>query len=568
MHQLYRPSQHGAELVHILSEILNDGDDFELPIIQTLETLAILCENHVVNIVSTWKAISFKFRYEKRPRVLQSLFHFFSKVPLLKSPMEDFQKFVREVLSKLWTNALHNTENNSEVCSTAIHTIGQFSLDSLMLSEIPDSLIKDLIKAPKEKDLHAPEIPETEIVAPPEIWIKLMEQVYRQCIDAVADVLSRHISKEITDFRGGVYLVPEGKPEPKDMKALPEKSILRVVGQFLIQQSRQQTSDDYVISGLLKALTPKFSKAMPPLDWSFLHEFFHNGQEIKHHCLRILGNQLSISGSSRRMIENYINNFDANNFQEEEIAVLYEKLPELCDFVSPIVFTQFIRKSMAYANSPESSHLLLDHILTSLLPALSRDAENTENYECLCMAVEQSMQTLDVNDELFEKFTKLAKALPLKTLDRMITTGLEGKTVTMFKKSLIIIKEICSSKGTLENPLNWLTQAVERANKDSSYQPVMLEKLIEIFRIFKESTKSFKWISELLAKIQNLLTTSSDVKSGASNRSTGSASLAAIKYDDCVFLLDVFLTVIITISGHGFLLTGSLENYIERSCKR
>lgn len=553
-------------MVHLLSEILNDNDDCELPIILTLETLAILCENHVVNIVSTWKVIAPKFRYEKRSRVIKSLFYFFAKVPQLKSPMDDFAKFVREVLEKLWTNALHNADNNAGVCCVAIHTLGRFGVDSLTVAEIPDQLKKGL-KKPEKLEPTALEVPETEMIAPPEIWIRLMEQVYRQCIDAVADVIAGHVGLEINEFRGGVYLVPEGKPEPKDVKQLPEKSILRCVAQFLIQQSRQQTADDYVVCGLLKALTPKFSKAMPPLDWSFLHEFFHNGQEIKHNCLRILGNQLSISGSARRMVENYINNFDANNFQEEDIAVLYEKLPELSDFVAPQIFAQFLRKSIAYANSTESSHLLFDHILTSLLPALSRDCESKENYDCICSAVEQSMQTLDVNDEIFEKFTKLAKVLPLKSLDRMIVTGLEGKTVTMFKKSLVIVKEVCMSKGTLENPLNWLTQAVERANKDSNYQTIMLEKLIEIFSTYREASKTFKWVSELLARVQSLLTTVTESSKRVGSATTSTLA-AAIKMDDCLFLIDTFLTVVITLAGNGFLLTGSMENNIERNCKR
>lgn len=62
-----------------------------------------LCENHVVNVVSTWKAISFKFRYEKSTRIIKSLCNFFGHIPGLNSPTIDYQNLYDEVLEKLWS---------------------------------------------------------------------------------------------------------------------------------------------------------------------------------------------------------------------------------------------------------------------------------------------------------------------------------------------------------------------------------------------------------------------------------------------------------------------------------
>lgn len=456
-----KPTQHGAELVLLLSEILNDDNNFEVPIVLALETLGILCENHVVNIVSTWNAISFRFQYEKRPQVMKYLFNFFSKIPKLKCDTEEFQKFTRDIVERMWVNSLENIDCDTEICCCAIETLGCFPMETLTLAEVPAKLKKGV---KKPVDAEGKELPEKDIPVPPVVFLNLMEQVYKECIDSVADIMSNYIEAEIKEFRGGIYLLPDGRPEPKDLKNLPEKSLLRFVGQHLMTQSRQQTNDDYVICGLLRSITPPFTRPIPPLDWSFLHEFFHNGLTIKHHCLRILGNQIGTSGSARNMVENYISDFKAENFQEEDIAVLYEKLPELSDYLVPAAFAQFLRYSVAYASSANSSHLLLEHILTSFQPALSRDCKSTDNFDVICNCVEQLLQSFDLNDELFEKVRVLTRSLPLKSLDRIITAGIQGNTSSLYKKALTLITEVCIAKGKFDNPLSWLTDAVERAN--------------------------------------------------------------------------------------------------------
>ena len=87
-----------------LSDILNRSFDIKGDIAASLviDAICMLCENHVINAVSTWKAISFKLRFEKRIRVVQSLSEFYGLVPLLKSPSSDYDKLNKEVLDKLW----------------------------------------------------------------------------------------------------------------------------------------------------------------------------------------------------------------------------------------------------------------------------------------------------------------------------------------------------------------------------------------------------------------------------------------------------------------------------------
>uniref|UniRef100_A0A336MUB9 CSON007591 protein n=1 Tax=Culicoides sonorensis TaxID=179676 RepID=A0A336MUB9_CULSO len=587
-----KPTQHGSELIQLISELLNTAEN-EITVVLALESLAILCENSVVNIMSTWKAISFKYRYEQRPRVLKSLFTFFSKIPKLYQSSNDFSDFTREIIQKLWSKALYNVENDMSVCGAAIDTLAVFPRHLLLLDDIPELLKKGIKIEIKFDDPNKRELGltsetqkielEQDGIAPPEIWINLMENTYRQCIDNVSALIANFIADEIKEFRGGVYIVPENRPEPKDVKNLPEKCVLRAVIQFLLQQSRQQTADDHIICGLLKALVPKFSKTLPPLDWKFLHEFFHNGTEIKHNCIRILANQLTISKSAKEMIENYIRNFDVSNFQEEDIGILFEKLAELTESIDSAIYALFIQKSIKFAQSSDSSNILLEHILNSVSAVFVKNGNDLKaNMKQLCDIIEETLISVETTDETFYKFVKLIKCLPLKFLDKIILYGLESKSIASFKKSLVIIKEACSQKASnTDNPLNWLTQAIEQARKKSNLQVQLLNSCIMILSNYKNASKAYQFVMELLTKIQNIL--GKNIQSATpSTRATDSAKTvktvidknqgesnigsSIVVLDNC-FLLEILIISIITLSGNGFLLKTSIENETDRTLK-
>jgi hypothetical protein len=59
--------------VSLLSDILNRcwEEKDELAASLAVDSIAILCEHHVINAVSTWKVLNLKFRYEKRIKVVE-----------------------------------------------------------------------------------------------------------------------------------------------------------------------------------------------------------------------------------------------------------------------------------------------------------------------------------------------------------------------------------------------------------------------------------------------------------------------------------------------------------------
>lgn len=55
----------------------------------------------------------------------------------------------------------------------------------------------------------------------------------------------------------------------------------------------------------LKIFSKEYSKPLPPLDWCFLQELLHDSR-LKDYCIDIASHQAILSGTARRLVENYI----------------------------------------------------------------------------------------------------------------------------------------------------------------------------------------------------------------------------------------------------------------------
>ena len=68
----FSPSQHGPELVKLLSQILNQcgGVEGGLPSSLALQGITALCKAEIVNVATTWRALAPKLSRDKRPAVI------------------------------------------------------------------------------------------------------------------------------------------------------------------------------------------------------------------------------------------------------------------------------------------------------------------------------------------------------------------------------------------------------------------------------------------------------------------------------------------------------------------
>lgn len=127
--------QHGSDLVSIISEILNKSDG-EIETALAIDSIVSLCQNHVINVGSTWKAIGLKTRYEKRPTVIKSLCKFFAIIPLMKRSNLEYDNLMKEILGRLWHLIQWSDENSVRY---AFNALKSWNYELMTLDTIPET---------------------------------------------------------------------------------------------------------------------------------------------------------------------------------------------------------------------------------------------------------------------------------------------------------------------------------------------------------------------------------------------------------------------------------------------
>lgn len=227
----------------------------------------------------------------------------------------DYDNLINELIKILW-NYITNS-NDPQINIVAFNALKRFNHNTMQLNQIPEALLPQSLK--QDADSQSNNSNDDKMVAivdqyiPGDFWIGVMININYEAASGVVDLLSHYIHQEIEKFRGAVYIIPEGRPEPLSFTALPAKSVLRAITHQLIKISKTQTRiDDFCLENCLNILSKDFPKPIPPLNWTFLHEFMHRGDHIRRSCITIAVNQCLYSGTAKRLIENVLVEFDVN----------------------------------------------------------------------------------------------------------------------------------------------------------------------------------------------------------------------------------------------------------------
>lgn len=175
-----------------------------------------------------------------------------------------------------------------------------------------------------------------------ECWIRLLQNINRLCIHKASDLISKWMSSEISQYRSGIYRVTSGKGEPNDCSNLPLKSIVRAVIEYVLEQviftsnhihlqlfcnyiklffqSKKNFDNEPVLEHCLYILNKNYDKPLPPINWCCLHDLYHHNELYRVYCINIASKQMVISGSAKRFIENYLNDFDPENIKVNGIS--------------------------------------------------------------------------------------------------------------------------------------------------------------------------------------------------------------------------------------------------------
>lgn len=131
------------------------------------------------------------------------------------------------------------------------------------------------------------------------VWLSVLRQN-----PSVEELLVKIVGDEISGYRKATYKDRHGG-EPDDFAYLPKHSAVRALGNYLRRQALSWRLDKPTYLSCLRVFSRDYAKPLPPLNWCFLHELVHD-PETRSHSVRIASKQVQMSGSARRLMENYV----------------------------------------------------------------------------------------------------------------------------------------------------------------------------------------------------------------------------------------------------------------------
>ncbi|KAG5678680.1 hypothetical protein PVAND_008331 [Polypedilum vanderplanki] len=505
---------HGSDLVSLISQILNESIDSkndDVSAALSIDSISLLCQNHIISVTSTWKAISLSTRYEKRPRVIKSLCNFLSNIPQFRRNNQEFEIFNKEIVNRLF-HMIEWGETYSIQC--ALIALQSWNYDLFTLDMIPDTYRENI---PLPQPAPGMEVSILDLEVPGECYVQLLTKIDVNARKTAGELISHYIKQEIAEYRSGNYIVKEGQAEPVNYKNLPKQSIVKALTHFIIQQATTKKEEKIVNSEIvaeaLHILSQKYSRPLPPLNWSFLHELIHKGLNIKEKCIAVAAKQAVISGTAKRLIDNFL--VSINETMHDNIEIALKILADICNGASSDILKLFIEKTCTCAIDEDKIINLLSH---------EKDVTNREN---LAMII-----STFINRNSSEISVNVIKAIPSNILNMIHLMSAEK-----IRYRCEILKE-----SLVENSVSWLNELIiEQLNKNECRELLMssLENLLINTTKFPKK----KWLSEFI-----ILSSSKMVEKNLTK-------------EDLQYILDIFITSIVAISGHCILIKQGSDRY-------
>lgn len=544
-----RASIHGAELVSVLSSILNRCNDQNGAMASSLalEALRALWHEHIVAPHSTWNALAPKMKKDKRPKVHVSLCKLLAEVPALKCETPEYDKFITNAVEKLWGYVVDSVY--PEVRLAALEALSYFNVEDMTLRMIPE-IFRQGIKLPDsycKTPIDAARKPEDVLeYVPCEVWPNVFNNVNYDTLPGVRKMCCAYMAREIKAYRSGVYQ-PDGhvKGEPTAITYLPATSVVRGMLNFVQKQASHPTYDcvDVVLLEMMQCLTENFDKPLPPLDFCFLHNLFHRGAHFKHCCLLLGARQALVSGSAKRFTENYLASFDSNEIKEDDMIVFFEILPALARSIPPNALrtpletclnqAYTVMKAIKAADTENVNDVMFVRILGYVKTALVNEKINEANHTLLSQIIENYLTVLDVEDLAWPAYVDLCSMLPMKYLERMTSPSSWWEVSSELIRKATGIRSKLACDADSDTPLVWLNEVIDAAIDSPGDHQYVLRHICPAFKLAKaDSIHTKNWLLELMARTQVAI-----VDPNASKYSL-------------TFLCDIFLISVLMFSGY------------------
>ncbi|XP_055052294.2 focadhesin [Misgurnus anguillicaudatus] len=202
-----RPYQHGGDMLAAIDETLTQFSkkDQATPAALAVQGLHELCKTEVVDISSTWKALSPKLCFDTRPLVLKATADLLALVPALNVKTEEYEKFRSDIVSVLWGYAL---SQDPEVASHGFKALSEYPETSHTILHLPEQIRpvpKQSDNEGEAKDNDDEEEKDEDISVPGWSYVKLVRFVPRPVLPAIETFLTALVRQEMSQMPRGVY---------------------------------------------------------------------------------------------------------------------------------------------------------------------------------------------------------------------------------------------------------------------------------------------------------------------------------------------------------------------------
>nr|CAI5845101.1 unnamed protein product [Callosobruchus analis] len=447
-----KPELYGKDMVAHLSKILNECNDEpgSLPSALALEGITILCRAEVIDIITTWATLAPKFKSDRRILVVKAMCSLIEEIVNL-SYTEQYTELYKDVINQLWN---YVELDDPEISGVALKSLSVFNLEQIT-AHMPERYIEEVEQKTSGAASH---------LVPGRTWIHFLRE--RWCSEESVQFIINLVSAEIDSYLKYVYQV-KGPKERVNYGYLPTHSVVRGIGEFVkVWSSKWKfTNQEKIFIECLRILAQEYSKPLPPLDWCFLQELIHE-EKIKYYCVDIASHQVILSGTARRLMENYIEAVKQNP-KEDDILSVFKNLKHLANSVQPVILKPFFEVAFTYAIDAfeNGDKEMLKSMLKFSLEIMHEKDIQESNKVSVAQVLCDKIPSIGSESELFAALLPLIIALPKKCLDQIIALGPDLSSEYLQK--IIIIRCALATNSTV-TPLSWLNDIIDVISSSDS----------------------------------------------------------------------------------------------------
>ena len=442
-----KPHQYGADLLRLLSDILNQCCSQITEIIDVgiqstfvaaanvaLDGILTLCQEGVIDIATTVKVLSPKLKNNPRPEISAKFIELLAISPSFKLDTPEYECFVKDSLEYLWSIACKPREKTAlsksiapsisdtnsisshrYVRLNAISAIARFDLEYHDLKMMP-GYAKERLKLPpaycatpsdasrKPEDVlnYVPGEAWTELLGRCETKEELKDLEYLVC--AVASQELKSLPRSVFSL-STTWAQKHQKEEPTSYNYLPEKSVLRAIISHLhglqmnikpiSQISTAGDAENYwtlptkvVNESFLRILGAQDFRPLPPFEWSTFKPLLES-TKINMNCLSIfpiLINQAPTSNSARKVIGSILSSGSA---VREVVDDVFNNLLKL--------MIPFLSTKNSTTNSSTTCEVFVRDSVQMWTGSVLRDASATKTYLNILDGCQKALQSTDLS---------------------------------------------------------------------------------------------------------------------------------------------------------------------------